>query len=301
MHQSILSHARYRYLWISTILLVGSLAAYAIHNPPITANGGTWLGYTLGSIGAALILWLMWFGVRKRRYQSTSGTLTGWLSAHVYLGTTLILVATLHTGFQFGWNIHTLAYVLMMAVIISGFFGVFSYLRYPTLMTRNRGGLSRHAMVEEIKELDEECLALADKLGPKVHGMVLKSIENTRLGGGVWAQLTARDGSEDALDKARELLEDMQLGRREGAPETKEMPTMFAMVDFLAGSKGGEDAEKMRRLMDMLARKKALASQVAKDVQYQSLMEIWLYFHVPLTFALLAALTAHIVSVFFYW
>jgi hypothetical protein len=28
---------------------------------------------------------------------------------------------------------------------------------------------------------------------------------------------------------------------------------------------------------------------------------LWLLFHVPLSFALLATLTAHIVSVFFYW
>jgi hypothetical protein len=31
------------------------------------------------------------------------------------------------------------------------------------------------------------------------------------------------------------------------------------------------------------------------------MLEIWLYIHVPFTFALIAALTAHIVSVFFYW
>jgi hypothetical protein len=30
-------------------------------------------------------------------------------------------------------------------------------------------------------------------------------------------------------------------------------------------------------------------------------MDIWLYFHVPVTFALLAALLAHVVSVFFLW
>ena len=39
----------------------------------------------------------------------------------------------------------------------------------------------------------------------------------------------------------------------------------------------------------------------ACDLQLQALMEIWLYLHVPLSFALLGALTAHIVSVFFYW
>jgi len=31
------------------------------------------------------------------------------------------------------------------------------------------------------------------------------------------------------------------------------------------------------------------------------LLEVWLFVHVPLTFVLLAALFAHIISVFFYW
>ena len=43
------------------------------------------------------------------------------------------------------------------------------------------------------------------------------------------------------------------------------------------------------------------ATRVARDIQFQALMEIWLYFHVPLSFALLAALTGHILVVFFYW
>jgi hypothetical protein len=30
-------------------------------------------------------------------------------------------------------------------------------------------------------------------------------------------------------------------------------------------------------------------------------MDVWLYCHVPFTFALLAALLAHIISVFFLW
>ena len=31
------------------------------------------------------------------------------------------------------------------------------------------------------------------------------------------------------------------------------------------------------------------------------MMDIWLYVHVPLTFALMFALITHIISVFFYW
>lgn len=301
MHGSFLTHANKRWLWVALGLLVATLGVYVWHTPVgAPANGGTWLGYTLGTIGALLILWLMWFGIRKRRYGAGIGTVRGWLSAHVYLGTALILVALLHSGLQFGWNVHTLALVLMLAVIFSGFFGVYAYVRYPTLMTRNRQDATRDAMLEEIGEIDQNALMLADAVDPKIHAIVLRSVEKTRLGGGVWAQLTARDESEAALVRLREAI--AQREKEKKAAPAKEMPTMFAMVDFLAAG-GGTDqqAEALRKLIDLLTRKKTLATRVARDIQFQALMEIWLYIHVPLSFALLAALTAHIVSVLFYW
>jgi hypothetical protein len=298
MHDSILSYAKSRYLWVSVALMAASLAAYIWHDPGGPPNGGTWLGYTLGTIGAVLIGWLMFFGVRKRRYLSNLGTLRGWLSAHIYLGTALILVVLLHTGFQFGWNLHTFAFVLMLVVIFSGFFGLYVYLRYPNLMTRNRENATREAMLEEVIEIDQNALALADGIDPKIHAVVLRSIEHTRLGGGVWTQLRARDGSDLALDSLREAVEQRE---RSSEMPTAEMPTMFAMVDFLAARATDKQSEALRRLIDMISRKKGLATKVARDIQYQAMMEIWLYIHVPLSFALLAALIGHIVSSFFYW
>ena len=303
MHQSFLTHARNRYLWVALFLLLGSLIAYGLHDPIGPPNGGTWLGYTLGTIGALLIFWLMLFGIRKRTYSNRVGTLRGWLSAHVYLGTALLLIAFLHSGFQVGWNLHTLALVLMIVVIFSGFFGVYAYLRYPHLMTRNRESVTRQAMLDEIKEIDQNALALADSVDRKLHAIVLRSIEKTRLGGGVWAQLNSRDGSEQALAQLREILNAREnLAEKPKEPATGEMPTMFAMVDFLAAGRGDDkQSEALRKLLDLLSRKKALATRVARDIQFQALMEIWLYFHVPLSFALLAALTGHILVVFFYW
>jgi hypothetical protein len=298
MHDSILTYARSRYLWIAVALSAASLIAYIWHDPGGPPNGGTWLGYTLGTIGALLIVWLMFFGIRKRRYSGSVGTLRGWLSAHIYLGTTLTLIVLLHAGFQLGWNLHTFTFILMLIVIFSGFFGVYVYLRYPTLMTRNRESATRDAMLEEVVEIDQNALALADGIDPKIHGVVLRSIQNTKLGGGVWTQLRARDGSDLALDSlhkaiaAREKHQDMK---------TTEMPTMFAMVDFLAGGATDKQGEAMRKLIDLISRKKGLATKVARDMQYQAMMEIWLYIHVPLSFALLAALIGHIVSSFFYW
>lgn len=301
MHESPLTFGGYRYLWVALVLSLSALIAYIVHQPlGAPANGGTWLGYTLGTIGALLILWLLWFGIRKRRYGKGTGTLRGWLSAHVYLGTTLILIVLLHSGFQFGWNVHTLALVLMLIVIFSGFFGVFAYLRYPSLMTRNRDNATRDAMLEEITELDQNALMLADVVDPKIHAIVLQSIGRTVLGGGVWAQLTARDGSAAALESLRKAAKDREQGGK-AKKKAESGQTMVMMVDFLAGEATDKQSEALRKLIDLLTRKKTLAERVARDIQLQAMMEIWLYFHVPLSIALFGALTAHIVSVFFYW
>ena len=75
---------------------------------------------------------------------------------------------------------------------------------------------------------------------------------------------------------------------------------MFMASNIASGRLDKGDAT--RRLSDLLiGQKTVLVKQLRRNLQIQAFMDIWLYFHVPLSFALLAALTAHIVSVFFYW
>jgi len=188
----------------------------------------------------------------------------------------------------------------MLAVIFSGFFGVFAYLRYPALMTRNRENATRDAMLEEITELDQNSLMLADAVDPKIHAIVLRSISRTVLGGGVWAQLNSHDGSAAALESLRAAAKERDKGAASKKGDSGK--TMVMMVDFLAGQASTDkQSEALRKLIDLLSRKKTLAERVARDIQLQALMEIWLYIHVPLSVALLGALTAHIVVVLFYW
>jgi len=284
MHESFLAYRRFQYLKLSLGLILLSVLGYALHDPSEPPSGSTWLGYTLGTLGGLLILWLLWFGVRKRQYHSRLGQVSGWLSGHVYLGSALLVIATLHCGFQFGWNVHTLAYVLMAVVIASGFYGVFAYLRYPTRLTQNRGGLQVEAMLSEIADLDRQCLVIADHIGDKVHQIMLRSIERTSFGGSLWKN--PLPGIEKGVEELNNELN---------------QSTVFFMADQLASGQSGARAEQVRRLLDLITSKKALVTRVQEDRKYHALMKVWLYLHVPLSIALLAALIAHVISVFFYW
>ena len=275
-HESFVAYERFRFLKWAAALAIASIIVYIADRPYGTRYGGSWAGYTLGTIGALLILWLTGFGLRKRGYATDHGRLAARLSAHVYLGLSLLIVATLHTGFHFGWNVHTLAYALMCIVIASGAFGTFAYVRYPRLMTENRGGLTTQQMLGRIASANEELRRAAMPLDDRSAAIVERAVESNQVGGSAWRQLTGRYpncGTAAALTGLHATARDM--------------PAAI------------EDAH--RRVLVLLADKASLLAQLRRDVAYKAAIEVWLYCHVPFTFALLAALLAHIVSVFFLW
>ena len=279
-NQSILAFKRARYLKITLGLCALALGSYIWHEPPIKPYGGTWLGYTLGTVAAILVLWLMLLGVRKRRYRSNMGNMQGWTSAHVYLGASLIIIATLHSAFEFGWNIHTLAYALMVVVIVSGFFGVFAYLRYPELMTSNLAAETLETMLLKIVDLDQKCRRLALDLPDEIISIVV----------------TATRASAHELRAGNSF-------RRQINAINAYCPTRAACDALMrAGEKlSPEQARINGQLLSEMTRKSALTDRVRRDLRFRALMRIWLYLHVPFSFALLAALIAHIISVFYYW
>ena len=75
----------------------------------------------------------------------------------------------------------------------------------------------------------------------------------------------------------------------------------LAKVEALGAQATGDEAQSVRQLVALLSRKCELLRRARKDVQFQGLMQVWLYLHVPLSFGLLAALIAHVVAVFYYW
>lgn len=304
-HIGFLRHRRFRDLKRAAWLCVLAVALYAFHDPIDGPNGGTWLGYGLGGLGAFIVLLLSWLGVRKRRYAGGVGQLKGWLSLHVYLGIALIVIGTLHSGFQFGGNVHTLAYVLMLLVIASGVYGIWVYTRLPERITQIRQGQTREAMLGEVAELNRQSLALADALNPEIHRVIVRSIDNVRIGGGVIAQLF---GPREPARRDFELVHQTLSARADKlARGNKRAPAPESTIAFMAGeivkstTRDEQEAVRIRQLLDILGRRKELVARVNHDIMLHARMQIWLYLHVPLTFALLAALLAHVISVFLYW
>lgn len=267
-HVSFLRHKGFRWLWIALGLCAVSIAGYLLIDQEPRPNGGTWYGYTLGTVGLLLILWLSLLGVRKRRINPGAWSLKAWTSAHVYLGLSLIVVGTLHTGFQIGWNVHTLAYVLMLLVIFTGIYGVYAYATLPASLSANRKEMTRAQMLEALTAIDRQLESAAQPLGRAQADLVIDALGQDTFHGGALARLT---------------------GRYPGC----------ATARALNGLGNGSQAE--TRVAALLEKRSEQLAQIRGALRIRALLEVWLFIHIPLTIALIAALVAHVISVFYYW
>ncbi|MBT0670969.1 hypothetical protein HT136_21595 [Novosphingobium profundi] len=273
VHEGFLRHRRFRWLKVALGLSLVAVLAYALADARPRPGGGTWMGYTLGTLGALLMVWLSLIGVRKRAITQGRWSLKGWTSAHVYLGLSLLVVVTLHTGFQFGWNVHTLAYALMVLVIASGVFGIAVYAVLPKALSTNREQMTQAQMVDAIRALDRQIGEAAQPLERAASDLVQAALGEDPFAPGLVRRLSGTNPH----------------------CRTEAALAGLAGTGAVAGGTAGE------RVVRLLERRKAQLDRLRRHMRYKALLEVWLYVHVPATMALLAALCAHVVSVFFYW
>ncbi len=274
--RSFLAYRNFRHLKVALLGLVASTVVYWWYDPVGGRNGGTWVGWGLGGLAFTLMLWLLYFGVRKRDYFSSSSSLQGWLSAHVYLGLSLVLLVPLHNGFQFGWNFHNLAFALMFLVVVSGVVGIVMYASVPGQMTRNRRGQRIDSLFEQVAELDSEISGVALALPDFYAKAAETAINGTKIGGGWLRQFSAKDPN-CGTARAIKLIQEHQEALDE------------------------RQSSDVARVVELLGRKSALLQRIRLDVRYQALMEVWLFFHIPLAVASVIAVFTHVFIVFYYW
>lgn len=294
IHVGLLRYAGARYLWWAIAVTAVSIVLYASQQgemqPP---NGGTWQGYVLGTLGAVLIVWLAMLGIRKRRYSSNSGTVQGWTSAHIYLGSALLVIATLHSAGQLGLNIHSLAYVLMCIVIVSGMYGVYAYVNYPQAVSANRAGSTRAELFAELFELDKKAREIGAKSPNEINIAVKSAVERTVIGGGLLAQLTGRDQSSFIRSK--------QNGSAEVVQNRDQQPAIDFIADKVPRAAKIAEAQLIQELLAVLCRRQAVLRRISRDIRLRGWTRVWLLVHVPLSAVLIVALFIHIVSTFIYW
>jgi uncharacterized membrane protein len=312
--QSFLSYHAYRYLKLAGLLVVVALFVYWTSKPSATTYGGTWFGYASGIVSALIVLLLAWYGIRRRRAPRVpnrrhndrrkqadiaetalksrkpdrrkrdpiqtlryGGTLLGWLSAHIYLGTALLVIASLHSGWRMGWNIHTLAYLLMLLVIASGMYGAQAYLSLPRRMTENTGDHQSLAdMLLKLAELDELARVRALGLPEEAQMLVARMREGTRIGGTLFQQLS---------------------GRQADCPTSLAVEKMGALGKVLID---GDQPRLMRDLYSVLLQKQRLVERARTEIRLNAYLKCWLYLHAPLSIALLAALFGHVMTILIY-
>ena len=291
MYSDLLTWRRYRYLKLGAALLSVSVLIFMFQGVEYgqPANGGTWPGYILGTLGAVMIVWLSMLGIRKRNYRSKTGTVQGWTSAHIYVGTALLIVGTLHSAAQMGWNIHTLAWALMVIVIVSGFVGTYAYLHLPQRMITHRENRSRDSWLQELSDVDDAIRSNSQRCDADLQVQLVSALDATRLGGSFWRHLRGIDSSV------------LQPAVGQVANNQDQGFLLSLLSQRVPNARERREAELLNDLLSLVARRRVILAVLRRDARSDLWLKLWLVVHVPTTIALLLALTLHIVSVFLYW
>lgn len=310
MNRTFIDKDNYFFLKAASLLSLVSIFLYVVHDPVGPPSGNSWLGYTLGTIGGVIILWLLWFGVRKRTYINNRFSLVQWLSGHVWLGTSLLILATLHCGFQFDPNMHTVFYFVMVLTVISGMVGVYFYIKVPATISKNLAKASSVQMHEEVDQIAREALGVAREIDPDVHELILFTVDRLFLGHRlpnrkrlhelerVGTSLVSRRGrvmTSEATQQAE------QIGLNNPVPMDKrkfEATRLQAFVIDLCFDRSPGD--KLQKLLDLINDMVDRLVRLEKDRVANRRIRIWLLFHVPLSLATVIGLFVHIISVFYY-
>lgn len=265
-----INYRKFRWLWITVLMFGMFVLLYAFNNPLDRPRGSTPLGYVYGGLATLFIFYLMWYGIRKRSYTFYETPLMGWLSAHVWIGIFLIIIVPLHSGFEFGSNVSTLAYGLLLGTVVTGFWGAFNYLLLPKEIISQHGGRSVRDLIGRIHYTDDEISCL-EKDKSDVFERMLYSLD------------------EPFKPSFRQLV---------FSKETSSFIKDLDQLNLSALPRNEVDAA--IQAAHLIKEKKILINKLRHETKAHFNLNFWLYFHIPLAFSLCIAVGIHLFSVFYF-
>jgi len=278
MHENFWAYRRYfwgKLTLVSTLVLV---MVYIVSSQKTSPNGGTLVGLTYGILSFLAILLLMYYGKRKRSYTSKHWSLRAWLSFHVYIGIMTLILVPLHAGFKFGFDIHTLAYVLLAIVVISGILGGILYVLLPRRFNQfgeevtygNNSDEELRRIIRQMRALAaDKSQAFADICQAEIdHGVPKHHVG--------WSLLWNQSATAATL-----------------ASQIEEFEGYLARIP---------DAEQstFQNLARLATQKRELENRITAQMRLQNLLEAWLYVHLPVSIIMLVVVIVHILVVFYY-
>jgi Fe-S-cluster-containing dehydrogenase component/CRP-like cAMP-binding protein len=137
---------------------------------------GTWLTmrWVTGIVGLFGIVAVMTYPLRKQVYRRRAGALRYWLLVHVYIGALAGLILMLHAGNHTGGLLTTFLYIAFDFVIVSGLFGVASYIIAPRILTSIEG---EPLLVEDLVARRAELQQELDEIEKQSEGWLKEEIE----------------------------------------------------------------------------------------------------------------------------
>ncbi len=260
---------------IFVIFLIATSASYVWYSRREFPHGGSSMGLTYGIAGWALIFLLAFFGIRKRWYRSTFGTLEQWLQSHIYLGVLVLVILLFHTGGRFHDRIAVATLILVAIVVGSGIVGAVLYVTVPRLLTEVESDSTVEDISDQLNQLARSMARIASDRSAAFQRIHDELLRQTRPGGFAgWRLLLSR------------------LGRRKQSD-----PADWAR---LIGIVPKEEQEELRQMLVISRQRRELLLRLIFQQRYKNALEFWLYIHVPFTIALIVFSILHVAAVFYY-
>ena len=260
---------------IFVILLIATSSSYVWYSRREFPHGGSNMGLAYGIAGWALIFLLAFFGIRKRWYKSTFGTLEQWLQSHIYLGLLVIVILFFHTGGRFNDRIAVTTLILAAIVVGSGIAGAVLYVTVPRLLTEIEGDLTVDEMSDQLNQFARAMARIASGRSAAFQRIHDELVRQTRPGGlAGWRLLLSRL-------------------RRKKQSDPADWARLIGLVPK-------EEQEELRQMLVISRQRREILLRLTFQQRYKNALEFWLYIHVPFTIALIVFSVLHVAAVFYY-
>ena len=241
-------------------------------------HGGSWVGLIYGFTSLALVIILIYYGIRKRSYSSPIGKLEDWVRSHMSLGVLALFAVLLHSGFRFHDHLAVTAFVLLTVVFLSGIVGALLYANIPPKMMAVESNLSAAEISDKINQVADSMTRLAQTKSAPFQGLCRGLIE---------AEWPASMAGWRILSP----------GYRRKHAGRKELRLYEADIKRVEA----REEEDLKHLLNLSHQMRDLHDRLIRKQIYVNLMAAWLYVHVPISFLMVAAILVHAVSAFYYW